>query len=113
MHICLPTCTHTKQFNEISKGKSYITEKQLRKWDELLDTVDAGFIDMKTVDGYIKQLNIPANGQIGLELFMAFMEKMDRILVDDAGNMLGLDEEGLAVDLDGMSDDDLDDDDEE
>ena len=68
---------------------------------------------MKTVDGYIKQLNIPANGQIDLELFMEFMEKMDRILVDDAGNLLGLGEEMLAVDLDGLSDDDLDDEDDD
>lgn len=78
--------------------------KALRKWDELVDTVEAGFVDMKTVDGYIEKLNAPG-GRVDLELFKKFMAMMDRVLVDGDGNFLGLDEEGRAIDLDGVEDD--------
>ena len=74
----------------------------------MLDTVEAGFIDMKTVDGYIKQLNIPSNGQIDLGLFKDFMDKMDRVLVDDAGNLLGLDEDDLAAEMGGIDEEEID-----
>jgi len=88
----------------LSKGKAFVTVKQLRKWDELVDTVEAGFLDWKTVDEYIAKLNAP-NGRVDLEIFKEFMALMDRVLVDGNGDFLGLDEEGLAVDLDGIEDD--------
>ena len=31
-------------FNELSKGKGFITEKALRKWDELAELVEAGSV---------------------------------------------------------------------
>lgn len=81
-----------------------MTIKALRKWDELVDTVEAGFVDWKTVDEYIAKLNAPS-GRVNLSLFKEFMSLMDRVLVDGDGNFLGLDGEGLAIDLDGIEDD--------
>ena len=78
-----------------------MTVKQLRKWDELVDTVEAGFVDWKIVDEYIAKLNAPS-GRVDLGLFKQFMAMMDRVLVDGDGNFLGLGDEGLAIDLDGV-----------
>ena len=47
--------------------------------DELRDTVDAGFIDLDTVKGYIERLNAP-QGRVDFKLFTKFMAMMDHIL---------------------------------
>ncbi len=63
-----------------------------------------GFIDKDTVNSYIDSLDAPG-GKISLETFKKFMEKMDRILVDDEGNSLGLDKLSQALDLSTLPND--------
>ena len=84
-----------EMFNDLSKGKDYITEKALRKWDELKEIVDADLVSKATVESYINKLNIK-NGKVTIDDFKFFMSMLDRVLVDDDGNILGLENEDKA-----------------
>jgi hypothetical protein len=87
-----------EMFDELSKGKDYITEKALRKWDELKELVDADLVSKSTIESYINKLNIK-NGKVTLDDFKYFMSMLDRVLVDDNGNILGLEDEDKAFKL--------------
>ena len=98
------------QWRDLSQGREFVSLKELRKWDELVDTVDSGFIEMSTVEGYIQRLNTP-NDRINLNEFKKFMAMMDQILVDESGNILSLDDADKAINLDELDYDEDDEDD--
>ena len=86
------------QFKELSKGKDYITEKALRKWDELQELIDADLATKEIIESYFIKLNIP-NGKIDFKLFEKFINMLDMVLVDESGTMLGFDDIDDAIDL--------------
>jgi hypothetical protein len=96
-----------EMFKELSKGKSYITEKALRKWDELKEIIEAELATKEIIDGYISRIGIK-EGQVSFNQFKKFINLLDTVLVDEDGEILGLDDEGKAVDLEGI--DEIDDD---
>jgi hypothetical protein len=85
-----------EMFNELSKGKPYITEKALRKWDELQELVEAEIASRETIDEYLRRIEIK-DGKVDLPQFQKFISLLDMVLVDDNGNVLGLDEEDRAA----------------
>lgn len=85
-----------EMFNELSKGKPYITEKALRKWDELQELVEADIASRETIDGYLRRIDI-RDGKVDLAQFQKFISLLDMVLVDDNGNVLGLEDEDKAV----------------
>ena len=101
-----------EMFEELSKGKDYITEKALRKWDELQELVDSELASQDMLDGYFRNLDI-RDGKVSYGQFRKFMSLLDNILVDESGNLLGLDDMELAVDLSDVEDEDDDDDDDD
>lgn len=83
-----------EMFSELSKGKDYITEKALRKWDELEELIDSGLATKQTIDNYIKKINVK-DGKVDLDGFRQFVELLDHVLVDESGNLT--DDEGKAI----------------
>mmetsp|Transcript_10051 Transcript_10051/g.22600 ORF Transcript_10051/g.22600 Transcript_10051/m.22600 type:complete len:588 (-) Transcript_10051:102-1865(-) len=98
-----------EMFEELAKGKSYITEKALRRWDELQELVQAELATQEIIDSYFRKLDIQG-GRVDLPTFQRFVEMLDTVLVDGGGNLLGLDDIDRAIDVDGL---DIDDDEEE
>ena len=90
--------THT-QFNELSKGKDYIPEKRLRKWDELKELIEADLVTEEILESYFSRLDI-VDGKVDFRAFQQFIGMLDMVLVDDEGTLLGLDDQDRAVDLD-------------
>jgi hypothetical protein len=76
------------QFRELSGGKGYIKEKDLRKWDELKEVVQAGLVPSEVLESYFDKINIE-DGKIYLPAFKEFMNLIDTVLIDDDGNILG------------------------
>lgn len=91
------------QFQDLSKGKGYITEKALRKWDEVQGLVDAEIASQEVIDSMFARVQVE-NGRVSLPAFRQFIGMLDTVLVDDAGNILSFDEQDRAVDLDGVDD---------
>lgn len=89
------------QFADLSKGKGYITEKALRKWDELQGLIEAEIATQEVLDSMFSRLRVE-NGRVSMEAFRQFIGMLDTVLVDDSGNILGFDEQHRAVDLDGL-----------
>jgi len=81
-------------FDELSKGKDFITEKALRKWDELQELIDSGLATKQTIDNYIKKIDVK-DGKVNLDGFRRFVELLDHVLIDESGNII--DDEGKAV----------------
>jgi hypothetical protein len=92
--ICIDT-----QFNELSKGKDYIPEKRLRKWDELKELIEADLVTEEILESYFSRLDI-VDGKVDFRVFQQFIGMLDMVLVDDEGTLLGLDDQDRAVDLD-------------
>ena len=92
-----------EMFNEISKGKSTITVKQLLKWDEIQELISSELMSADVIATYIKRLQLKDN-KLTLEDFKRFIALLDEVLVDESGNILG---EG-GIDLGGDDDDDED-----
>jgi hypothetical protein len=92
------------QFEELSKGKDYITEKALRNWDELKELIEADLASKEIIDSYLARIEIK-NGRVSLKAFKAFMTMLDMVLVDESGNLLSMDDIDKAVDLDALDDD--------
>ena len=91
------------QFEELSKGKDYITEKALRKWDELQELIEADLATQEAIDSYIARIEIK-NGRVSLKSFKHFMRMLDMVIVDDSGNFLSMDDADRAVDMDSLDD---------
>lgn len=70
---------------------------QLRKWDELADLVDSGLVTKKSVDTYISRLDLIDGNKIDLSVFTEFMTMLDRVLVDEEGNFLDIEDEDKAI----------------
>lgn len=79
------------QFEELSKGKDYITEKALRKWDELQELIEADLATQEVIDSYISRIEI-TNGRVSLEAFRHFMKMLDMVIIDESGNFMTMDE---------------------
>jgi hypothetical protein len=43
---------------QVGAGRAYITLKQLRRWDELVELVEAGFASQEAIDAYLTRLGI-------------------------------------------------------
>ena len=93
------------QFEELSKGKDYITEKALRKWDELQELVTADLATQEVIDSYLARIEIK-NGRVDLDAFKHFMRMLDMVIVDESGNFLTIDDADKAVDIDALDEDD-------
>lgn len=91
------------QFEELSKGKDYITEKALRKWDELQELIEAELASQEVIDSYLARIEI-TNGRVSLKAFKHFMRMLDMVIVDDNGNFLTMDDADKAVDIDSLDD---------
>jgi hypothetical protein len=100
------------QFEELSKGKDYITEKALRKWDELQELIEADLATQEVIDSYMARIEI-TNGRVSLQAFKHFMRMLDMVIVDESGNFLTMDDADKAVDIDSLDDDDETDEEEE
>ncbi len=74
-----------EMFEELSKGKGFVTEKALRKWDELRGLIDAGMCSKENVDSYIEALKLK-DGKLTLEQFRLFMDMLDDVLSDETGD---------------------------
>lgn len=83
------------QFNDISKGKDFITKAALYKWDELQELIESGLASKETIDSYVKKLNLK-DGKIDIDAFREFVALLDTVLVDGEGNMLEPGEEDRA-----------------
>lgn len=94
---------YCSQFQDLSKGKGYITEKALRKWDELQGLVDADIAPQEVIDSMFARVQVE-NGRVSLPAFRQFIGMLDTVLVDDAGNMLSFDEQDRAVNMGGLGD---------
>ena len=70
-------------FRDLSEGKGEISLKQLRKWDELQELVDAGLTSKATLDGYIDRLNLAEGDGVTFEKFQEFIGYLDRVLLDE------------------------------
>jgi len=76
-----------EMFNDISKGLSTISGKQLMKWDELTELIDSGFADEGIVQSYFKKLDITADStDIDLSTFSKFLSLLDNVILDDLGD---------------------------
>lgn len=95
------------QFEELSKGKDYITEKALRKWDELEELIEADLATREVIESYMARIEI-TNGRVSLEAFKHFMRMLDMVIVDESGNFLTMDDADKAVDIDSLDDDETD-----
>ena len=93
-----------EMFEELSRGKDYILEKNLRTWDELEDLISAELASPKIIESYFNELDIQ-DGKIDLKNFKKFIQMLDLVLVDGEGNFLGMDELDRAIDLDEYDDD--------
>lgn len=100
------------QFEELSKGKDYITEKALRKWDELQELIEADLATQEVIDSYMARIEI-TNGRVTLKAFKHFMQMLDMVIVDESGNFLTMDDADRAVDIDGLDDGETDEEDDE
>lgn len=100
------------QFEELSKGKDYITEKALRKWDELQELIEADLATQEVIDSYMARIEI-TNGRVSLQAFKHFMRMLDMVIVDESGNFLTMDDADKAVDIDSLDDGETDEEDEE
>lgn len=89
----------------MSKGKDYITEKALRKWDELQELVEAELASQDAIDSYLSRIEIK-NGRVDLKAFKHFMRMLDMVIVDESGNFLTIDDADKAVDLDALDEED-------
>ena len=76
-------------FADLSEGRGEISQKQLRKWDELQELVDAGLTNKATIDGYIDRLDLAEGEAVTFEKFKEFISYLDRVLPE------GLDDEDL------------------
>ena len=72
-------------FKTISKNKPFITEKQLRKWDELVELIDSGFATQAVIDSHLQKLNISKDTKIDISLFEEFVAMLDNVDLDDDG----------------------------
>lgn len=105
LHLTLLHLFHPWQFEELSKGKDYITEKALRKWDELQELIEADLATQEVIDSYMSRIEIK-NGRVSLKAFKHFMRMLDMVIVDDSGNFLTMDDADRAVDIDALDDED-------
>lgn len=72
--------------------------KALRKWDELQGLIEAELLSPAALDSYLERLDTK-DGKVTLDVFRDFVAMLDTVLVDEQGNILGLDEADRAVDL--------------
>ena len=65
-----------------------ISKKQLRKWDELQELVDAGLTSKSTIDRYIDKLDLAEDEGLTFTKFKEFISYLDRVLLDENGDIL-------------------------
>lgn len=69
-------------FEELSKGRGFMTLQDLSDWDELQAIIDGGLADPKIVERYLQATpRLPGN-KIDLTGFAFFMRKLDAVLLD-------------------------------
>ena len=75
--------------NSVEEVFSYeeISQKQLRKWDELQELVDAGLTSKSTIDSYIDKLDLAEGARLTFTKFKEFISYLDRALLDEDGDI--------------------------
>lgn len=112
--------THLRsQFADLSKGKEFVSEDALRKWDDVQGLVQSNVFSKDTLDYFIKDLGAPA-GRVKYEHFHRFVKSLDNAFFDKNGKILTPDEKHRAVNdwdpalgemdygVEGFEDEDLD-----
>ncbi len=77
-----------EMFEDLAKGKEEISQKQLRKWDELQELVDAGLTNKDTIDRYVDKLDLAEDEGVTFPKFQLFISYLDRVLLDEGGEFL-------------------------
>ena len=47
-----------EMFDELAKGRDYITKKQLLKWDEIKELIESDLVSAEVIEGYLERLNV-------------------------------------------------------
>ena len=76
-----------EMFDDLARGSEEISQKQLRKWDELQELVDAGLTSKSTIDSYIDKLDLAEGASLTFTKFKEFISYLDRALLDEDGDI--------------------------
>jgi len=88
-----------EMFGDLSKGKDTISLKDLREWDELEALLESNLASEDTVESYFTRLGFREDKRIDFAAFSEFIKLIDTVLVDEKGNILGIEDEDKAVAL--------------